>query len=91
MLQNHSQRSRPEEADVARQWSDLSARSRKLIIAVAVVEAGLKAAVLVDLKRRPATQVRGSRRMWAAAMLVNSAGLIPLAYFVFGRRRGTAA
>jgi hypothetical protein len=42
--------------------------------------------VLVDLKRRPASQVRGSRRMWAAAMLVNSAGLIPLSYFVFGRR-----
>jgi hypothetical protein len=87
MIQNCSQRSRPEEADMARRWGDLSARSRKLIIAVAVVEAGLKAAVLVDLKRRTASQVRGSRRMWAAAMLVNSAGLIPLSYFLFGRRR----
>jgi hypothetical protein len=87
MLQKRSQRSRPEEADMARRWSDLSARNRKLIIAVAMVEAGLKAAVLIDLKRRPASQVRGSRRMWAAAMLVNSAGLIPLSYFIFGRRR----
>jgi hypothetical protein len=91
MLQNHSQRSRTEEAGMARRWSDLSARSRKLIITAAVAEAGLKAAVLVDLKRRPASQVRGSRRVWAAAMLVNSAGLIPLSYFVFGRRRDTAA
>ena len=71
---------------MARRWRDLSGRSRKMIIAVGVVEAGLKAAVLIDLKRRPASQVRGSRRMWAAAMLVNSAGLIPLSYFVFGRR-----
>jgi len=75
---------------MARRWSDLSARSRKLIIAVAVVEAGLKAAVLVDLKRRPPSQVRGSRRIWAAAMLVNSAGLIPLSYFAIGRRRDAA-
>jgi hypothetical protein len=76
---------------MARRWNDLSTRGRQLIIAVAVAEAGLKAAVLVDLKRRPASQVRGSRRMWAAAMLVNSAGLIPLSYFAFGRRRDTVA
>jgi hypothetical protein len=76
---------------MARRWSDLSARSRKLIIAVAVLEAGLKAAALVDLKRRSASKVRGSRRIWAAAMLVNSAGLIPLSYFAFGRRRDTVA
>jgi hypothetical protein len=91
MLQNRSQQSDSGEADMARGWSDLSARSRKMIIAVAVAEAGLKAAVLIDLKRRPASQVRGSRRMWAAAMLVNSAGLIPMSYFAFGRRRDAAA
>jgi len=75
---------------MARRWSDLSPRSRRLILAAAVAEAGLKAAVLADLRRRPASQVRGSRRMWAAAMLVNSAGLIPLSYFAFGRRRAAA-
>jgi hypothetical protein len=71
---------------MARGWSDLSPRSRKLIVAAAVAETGLKAAVLIDLRRRPAGQVRGSRRLWAAAMLVNSAGILPLLYFVFGRR-----
>jgi hypothetical protein len=76
---------------MARRWSDLSSRSRRLILAAAVAETGLKAAVLVDLKRRPADQVRGSRRIWAASMLVNSAGLIPLSYFAFGRRRPAAA
>jgi hypothetical protein len=76
---------------MARRWSDLSPRSRKLIIAAAVAETGLKAAVLVDLRRRPAGQVRGSKRIWTAAMLVNSAGLIPLTYFLVGRRRNTAA
>jgi len=76
---------------MARRWSDLSARSRRLIIAAAVAETGLKAAVLIDLKRRPGSQVRGSRRMWTAAMLVNSAGVIPLSYFAFGRRRPPAS
>ena len=76
---------------MARRWSDLSSRSRRLILAAAVAETGLKAAVLVDLKRRPADQVRGSRRIWAASTLVNSAGLIPLSYFAFGRRRPAAA
>jgi hypothetical protein len=72
---------------MARHWSDLSPRTRRLIIGAAVAEAGLKAAALLDLKRRPADQVRGSKRAWAGAMFVNSAGIIPLSYFVFGRRR----
>jgi hypothetical protein len=76
---------------MARRWSDLSPRTRKLIIVAGVVETGLKAAVLVDLRRRPASEVRGSKRMWSAAMLVNSAGVLPLSYFVFGRRRPAAS
>jgi|tagenome__1003787_1003787.scaffolds.fasta_scaffold20478302_2 hypothetical protein len=69
-----------------RKWSDLSPRSRRMIVSAAVAEAALKIAVLVDLKNRPADQVRGSRRMWATSMVVNSFGLLPLAYFTFGRR-----
>jgi hypothetical protein len=76
---------------MARRWSDLSGRSRRLIIAAAISEAILKTAVLIDLKRRPASQIRGSKRTWiVAAVLVNSAGLGPLSYFVFGRRRPAA-
>ena len=73
---------------MARQWSDLSGRSRKLIIAAAIGEAILKAAVLVDIRRRPASQIRGSKGMWIlAAVIVNSAGVGSLSYFAFGRRR----
>jgi len=72
-------------------WSDLSDRSRKLIVIGAVAETILKMAVLVDIKRRPASQVRGSKRVWiVAAVLVNSAGVGPLSYFAFGRRRHAA-
>lgn len=76
---------------MARRWRDLSPRTRGMIIAVAVAEAGLKAAVLTDLRHRPATEIRGPKGAWAAAMLVNSAGLVPLSYFVFGRRRPPAS
>jgi len=69
-------------------WSDLSDRNRKLIIAAAIGEAILKTAVVIDIRRRPASQIRGSKRMWImAAVVVNSAGLGSLSYFAFGRRR----
>jgi Phospholipase_D-nuclease N-terminal len=68
--------------------SDLSDRHRKLIIVAAIAEAILKTAVLIDIRRRPASQFRGSKRMWMiAAVFVNSAGVGSLAYFAFGRRR----
>ncbi len=71
-----------------RQWSDLSERSRRLLIAAAVAETCLKVAALIDIKRRPASQIRGRKGMWAAAVaLVSSAGVVPVSYFVFGQRR----
>ena len=70
-----------------KRWSDLSPGARKLLVGAAVGEAILKLAVLVDLRRRPASQIRGRKKGWACAMLVNSAGIIPASYFVFGRRR----
>jgi hypothetical protein len=73
---------------VRRRWSDLSERSRRLIMLGAVFEGTLKIAALVDIKRRPADQIRGSKRAWATVVvLVNSVGGVPLAYFLFGRRR----
>jgi len=72
-----------------RQWGDLSKRTQRLIIIGAAVETSLKAAALVDMKRRPASEVRGSKWIWAPAVtVINSFGLAPLAYFLFGRRRG---
>jgi hypothetical protein len=72
----------------AKNWSDLSDRRRRLIIAAAVAEASLKTAALIDIKRRPASQIRGSKWIWApAVVIINSFGGAPLAYFAFGRRR----
>ena len=69
------------------QWSDLSPRSRRLIIAAATAEAGLKTAALIDIKRL-ASQIRGPKWLWAVVVvLVNSFGGAPISYFLFGRRR----
>ena len=70
-----------------RRWSDLSPRARRALVAVGTVETALKVAALVDLARRPAAEVRGSKRRWATAIvLVSSAGVLPLGYFIVGRQ-----
>lgn len=71
--------------ETRRKWSELSSRKRRLITVAGVVEVALLAATLVDLKRRPADQIRGSKRMWTALAFINVIG--PIAYFTFGRRR----
>jgi hypothetical protein len=71
-----------------RQWSDLSERNRRLLAITAVAEGILKLAALIDLKRRPASQVRGPKWLWATVLaVVSSAGVVPISYFVFGRRQ----
>ena len=68
-------------------WSELSQRTRRALIAAGVAEGVLKVAALIDLRRRPAGQVRGPKWLWAAALaVVGSAGALPISYFVFGRR-----
>ena len=72
-------------------WSELSPRTRRLIVVTGAFEGVLKLAALIDLARRPAAGVRGPKRRWAVAIvLINSLGLVPLAYFVAGRKREPA-
>jgi type II secretory pathway component PulM len=73
---------------VATRWSDLSPRSRRLILIGGAFEGLLKIAALVDLARRPRAEVRGSKARWAAAIvLTNSLGVVPVTYFVYGRHK----
>jgi hypothetical protein len=71
-----------------RRWRELSPARRAAVVSVAAVDLGLRTWALVDLKRRPAENVKGPKAAWAAGLsLVSSAGLLPLTYLVFGRRR----
>lgn len=68
-----------------RRWSDLSPTGRRAIVALGVAQVGFQLAALIDLRRRPASELRGPKRAWVAASFVNWLG--PLAYFACGRRR----
>lgn len=70
-----------------KRWEELSPRTRKLIVIGAAVEGALKVAALIDLARRPASKIRGSKAKWVSAIIVvNSAGALPVYYFARGRR-----
>ena len=80
----------PAEAVVVakKKWNELSPPTRRLIIAGGVFDGVLKVAALIDLARRPASEVRGAKVRWALALtLINSVGAVPVAYFSYGRRR----
>lgn len=66
------------------QRKDLSPRSRAIIAVGATVQFALLAYAWLDLRKRPAEQVRGSKRIWKRAVFVNFVG--PLAYLFVGRR-----
>ena len=69
-------------------WDELPPARRRMVIAVGVLDAGLRAWALVDLKNRPADQVNGPKGVWALALsVVSSAGILPSAYLLLGRKR----
>ncbi len=68
-----------------KKWSERSKLSRRLIVIAGVLEVVLLAATLIDIRRRPAEQINGSKRLWTGLAFINIAG--PIAYFTVGRRR----
>ena len=68
-----------------RSWSELSQAQRRGVVLGAIVQVGLQAAALRDLRRRTPEQLNGPRWAWFCATFVNTVG--PCAYFLFGRRR----
>ena len=68
-----------------KRWSDLSTEQRIGVIALGTFQVSLQIAALVDIRRRPAKQIKGRKATWVAISFINTFG--PLAYFKFGRRR----
>ncbi|MBD8869592.1 PLDc N-terminal domain-containing protein [Nocardioides donggukensis] len=67
-----------------KQWSDLSPGQQKVVAVIGVAEALATTAALWDLARRPRSEVRGPKWLWALGVTVQPVG--PLAYFAGGRR-----
>ena len=71
------------EGELVRPSGDL--RDPKTIAVIGAM-LGLLAVALIDIKRRPASQIRGSKGMWTTVSILNWV-IGPIAYFTFGRRR----
>ena len=69
-----------------KQWGDLTTAQQAGLVLVGVIQVALLAAALIDIRRRSADELNGSKRLWTLAAFVNFIG--PLAYFIFGRKRG---
>jgi len=73
---------------MGKRWSELSQGQRRAILAAAAVDGVLKIAALLDMRKRPASEIRGPKWLWASSVaVVGSAGILPLSYFLFGRRK----
>jgi hypothetical protein len=67
------------------QWSDLTEQQGRGIVLAGVVQLALLAAALIDVRRRPAEAINGSKLLWTGLAFVNFIG--PIAHFIFGRKR----
>ena len=68
-----------------KQWQDLTDRQKRGIVLLGALQITLLAAALIDIRRRPADAINGSKRLWTAVVFINGIG--PIAYFVVGRKR----
>lgn len=72
---------------VRRRWQDLPVQARAAMAGMGVLDAGLRAWALADLRTRPAGQVAGPKSWWAVGLaVVSSAGVLPAVYLLWGRR-----
>jgi hypothetical protein len=68
---------------------DLNGKRKVILLVVLVVHVILARFTLRDLRRRPASAVRGPKRLWRVWATTNTTG--SLAYWLVGRRREPTA
>lgn len=63
---------------------ELTPTQRTVVSALGAIQVALAVLAWIDLARRPAASVRGTKKKWAAVIAVNWIG--PIWYFARGRR-----
>jgi hypothetical protein len=66
-------------------WKELPPAARIGTIVIGVAQLAFLTLAQRDMSRRPADQIRGSKKFWRLATLINFIG--PGCYFAFGRKR----
>ncbi|WP_166902181.1 hypothetical protein [Mycobacterium sp. DL440] len=70
-----------------KRWKDLSPTAKTAVIAMATVDAGLRAWALRDLAGRQPDQIYGPKWLWGSALgLVSTSGVLPAVYLIAGRK-----
>ncbi len=72
-----------------KQWQDFTDRQKRGIVVLGALQIALLVAALIDIRRRPAEEINGSKRLWTMVVFINGVG--PIAYFLFGRKQLTPA
>ncbi len=67
-------------------WADLSTGQKVGLVVLGTLQMALLAATLWDIKKTPADDIRGDKRIWVGVAFINWFG--PLAYFAAGRKDG---
>lgn len=68
-----------------KKWSELSGPAKTGTILMTLIQVGLLIAALVDIRKRPAEEINGSKALWTGLVFINYVG--PIAYFVKGRKQ----
>ena len=63
----------------------MTEKQRRILSVALVIHVIMLSLTWRDLSRRPAAGVRGKKRMWRLASLLNTSGSVT--YWLFGRRR----
>jgi Phospholipase_D-nuclease N-terminal len=71
--------------DGSARWGKMPPARRAASIVTVVTQVSLLVAALIDLRQRPAEQIRGNKRLWTLVVFINWVG--PISYFLFGRLR----
>lgn len=69
----------------SKRWKELGQAERTAIVVAGAAQVALQAAALIDLRRRPGSELTAPKPLWVALSFVNFLG--PIAYFLIGRRR----
>jgi len=67
-----------------KRWKDLTGPQKVGIVVMTMVQLGLLAGALWDIRKRPAEEINGNKWVWVGVSLINYVG--PLAYFKYGRK-----
>jgi hypothetical protein len=75
----------------SKRWQDLSPATKTRITVQGMVQGLINLLLIIwairDLRRRPASQINGNKKVWTLVAFATPVG--PMIYFLFGRKRST--